>query len=233
MKLSIIMPVYNETNTISEIVKRVKNTNIGDIEKEIIIIDDGSTDGTSNKIKSIKGVISLRHDLNIGKGAGIRTGLKHSTGDIIIIQDGDLEYDPNEYPKLIKPILEGKAEVVYGSRYLSEKGHLKDYNHLTFKVHKIGNQLLSKVTNLLYNTYLTDMETCYKIFTKRVAEKLNLKSNDFTIEAEITAKIRKNNFNIIEVPINYYSRNYDEGKKITYIDGIKALFSLIKYKFID
>ncbi len=246
-KLSIIIPVYNEEKTIRQILKQVVNVKIP-LKKEIICVDDGSKDGsaklikefirkskTMNKTKSGKLSIDYYYKKNNGKGSAIRLGFKKATGDLFIVQDADLEYDPNDYVKLLDKVLSGKTKVVYGSRYLSAVGHLKEHNHLTYRIHKFGNMFLSLTTTLLYGTKITDMETCYKMFTREVYDKLkpSLRSNDFAIEPEVTAKILKNGFKIKEVDINYFSRDFDEGKKITWKDGVKALYCLVKYRFFD
>ncbi|MEM4254072.1 MAG: glycosyltransferase family 2 protein [Candidatus Woesearchaeota archaeon] len=228
-KLTIIIPVYNEVKTVGKIVKRVQDARLP-VEKEIIIVDDFSTDGTRDVLQKLKGVRILYHTRNRGKGAALRTGFEHATGDIITIQDADLEYDPNEFAKLLKPILEGKANVVYGSRF---KGRPFSYQAVAIPTHYVGNRFLSLVTTLLYGQWVSDMETCYKMFTKEVLQKLNLKANRFEIEPEITAKILKKGFRIIEVPIVYCPRKWNEGKKINWRDGIKALYCLIKCRFKD
>jgi len=225
MKLSVLMPVYNELGTVMEALRRVGET---PIEKEIIVVDDGSTDGTTDLLKGIAspGVKVLFHPVNRGKGAAIRTALAHATGDIIIIQDADLEYNPSDYPALVEPIMEGRADVVYGSRFSG--------THRVFLFwHYIGNRFLSLLTNVLYNTMLTDMETCYKAFRVDVLKSVTIRSDRFNFEPEITAKIFKRKFKVFEVPINYSGRDYSEGKKITWLDGIWAVAALIKYRFVD
>ena len=230
-KLSIIMPVFNEEKTVQQILKKVMDVKIP-LEKEILCIDDGSTDSSSEKIKQFSNVKYFYKD-NGGKGSAVRLGLKKATGDIFIIQDADLEYDPEDYNNMLRPILRGDVPVVYGSRYLSEIGKLKENNHLTFKIHLFGNRLLSLITSILYGRRITDMETCYKMFTREVYDNLVLRADDFSIEPEITAKIIKKGNPIKEVSINYFSRDYQEGKKITWRDGVKALYSLIKWRFMD
>lgn len=227
MKISIIMPVYNERKTIEKILKIVRNVKLT-LEKEIIVVDDGSTDGTSDILKKIKdtSIKIIFHKKNFGKGMAVRTGLKHSTGDIIIIQDADLEYDPRDYSKLIKPILEKKTNVVYGSRFLKKPKP-------RYLFYYFGNILLSIFTNILYGTKITDMETCYKVFTKGVIKNIKLRAKRFDFEPEITAKIAKNGYKIYEVPIKYCSRSYKHGKKITWKDGLKAIYYLLKYRFVD
>jgi len=227
--LSVIIPVYNEVNTILKIVDQVKNVKLP-IKKEIIIVDDFSTDGTRRLLKEIKNVKIYYHSKNCGKGAAIRTGLSHATGEIFIIQDADLEYNPREYNKLLKPILTGNAEVVYGSRF---KGSAFSYQALAIPSHYVGNRFLSIITAILYRQWISDMETCYKMFTRGVYDSLKLTANRFEFEPEITAKIIKNGFKITELPIVYNPRKWKDGKKITLVDGLKALVCLIKCRFKD
>ncbi len=231
MKLSIIMPVYNEGKTLEKIVKRVQRVDLGKIKKEIIIINDASKDNSLNVIKKLskkyKNIKFYSHSLNQGKGAAVRTGLKYFTGNILVIQDGDLEYNPEDFRKLIKPILEGKTKIVYGSRLLGEERGFNVFSHY------IGNRILSLVTTLLYFRRITDMETCYKMMAKEVINSLKLKAKRFDFEPEITAKIIRKGYKIIEIPIIYNCRSFKEGKKITWIDGIKALYYLIKYRFTN
>lgn len=228
MKLSIIMPVYNEEKTIKEILKRINAVQLN-IEKEIIVIDDSSTDSTKEILKKINdnSIKIFYHKQNMGKGSAIRTGLKKSTGDIILIQDADLEYNPEEYPLLLQPILDGKTKVVYGSRF---KGQMTGPNLLS---HVYGNKILTFITKVLYFHNVSDMETCYKVFKKEVLKDIRLKAKRFDFEPEITAKIIKKGYKIHEVPITYNSRLFDEGKKITWKDGIKALYYLVKYRFTN
>lgn len=228
MKLSVIIPVFNEKNSIQNIVKKVEDI---DIDKEIILIDDCSNDGTVEIIKNnINGrnIKKLFHKKNLGKGAAIRTGIKHISGDIVIIQDADMEYDPNDYHALIWPIVRGDADVVYGSRL---SGGAPQRVHMFW--HLMGNRMLSFITNIIYNTTLTDMETGYKVFRTDVIKNLNLKSSRFEIEPEITAKIFKQKLRVYELPISYYGRSYEEGKKITWKDGFIALWTILKYRFVD
>jgi glycosyltransferase involved in cell wall biosynthesis len=228
-KLSVIVPVFNERNTVVEVLRRMRVVELPDgIEREIIVVDDGSSDGTRDVLRQLgdSTVRVMVHDGNRGKGAAVRTGLSVATGDYILIQDADLEYDPEDWPKLIAPVLRGKARVVYGSRFTGERR-----NMLFF--HWIGNRMLSLVTNVLYNTTLSDMETCYKLVDRELLLDLGLRCSRFDIEPEITSKILKRKIRIYEVPISYTGREFDEGKKITWRDGFAALWTLIKFRFGD
>ncbi len=228
-KISIIVPVYNEINTLEKVIDRLQEVPFCGLEKEIIIVDDYSTDGTRELIKDYEGMYKVfYHDYNQGKGAAIRTGLSHVTGDIMVIQDADLEYDPADYDDLIKLIIEGKADVVYGSRLSGGKP-----SRSFMFTHLLGNKLLTFITNLLYNTTLTDMETCYKAFRTDFIRGIEIKSNRFDFEPEITAKVLKRHPRLYELPISYYGREYAEGKKITWKDGIHAVIALIKFRFTD
>ena len=225
MKLSIIVPCYNERDTLSEIISLVKQSPVE--EKEIILVDDGSSDGTTDMIrreleKTVDRVIY--HPKNMGKGAAIRSALQYVTGDVVIIQDADLEYDPREYPKLIAPIAEGKADVVYGSRFLGEGPHRV---HMFW--HYVGNKLLTILSNMFTNLNLTDMETCYKTFRTHILKNITLKERGFGVEPEITAKMAKQKCRVYEVGISYYGRSYSEGKKINWKDGLKAVYFIIRY----
>lgn len=230
-KLSVIVPVYNEEKTIKTVIEKVKKARLKNISKEIIVIDDCSKDSTGKILKGINDT-SLKiffHNKNKGKGAAIRTGLKNSTGGIILIQDADLEYSPSEYGKLLKPIIEGNAKVVYGSRLEAIRKNKKNM----YKLHYFGNLFLTLLTNLLYGTRITDMETGYKVFRREVIKGINLKAKRFDFEPEVTAKILKKGYKIHEVPVNFVGRKFDEGKKITWRDGVKAVYYLLKYKFFD
>jgi glycosyltransferase involved in cell wall biosynthesis len=226
-KLSVIVPVFNERNTVVEVVRRMRAVELPDgIEREIIVIDDGSTDGTRDVLRQL-GDSTVRivvHEGNRGKGAAVRTGLAHATGEYVLIQDADLEYDPDDWPRLIAPITRGRARVVYGSRFTGERRNM-------LLLHWIGNRLLSLVTNVLFNSTLSDMETGYKLVDRKLLNDLALRSDRFDIEPEITAKILKRRIRIYEVPISYMGREFDEGKKITWRDGFAALWTLVKYRF--
>ena len=222
MMLSIIIPAYNEAPFLPEVIRRVEET---PYEKEIIVVDDGSSDGTRDYLESLstERVKAIFHEENMGKGASVRSGLSLVTGDIIIVQDADLEYDPKDYPVLLGPILEGKADVVYGSRFLGGP------HRVLFFWHSVGNSLITLISNMLTDLNLTDMETGYKVFRREVFKDIRIESNRFGFEPEITAKVAKKGFRIYEVPISYSGRSYQEGKKITWKDGIKAIFTVLKY----
>jgi glycosyltransferase involved in cell wall biosynthesis len=223
--LSVVMPVYNERTTIEEIVRRVLAV---PLRIELIVVDDGSSDGTGEILDKLQRELSFTrlHQANAGKGAALRRGFAAVTGDLVVVQDADLEYSPEEYPQLIELICDGKADVVYGSRFLGR--------HRAFMfAHYIGNKFLTLATNVLYNTMLTDMETCYKAMRTDVIRSMTLKSNGFGIEPELTAKIFKRGYRVYEVPITYAGRNYDQGKKITWTAGFGALWVLVKYRFTE
>lgn len=226
-KITILIPVFNEVNTLSEILKKVEEADFCGLEKEIILIDDYSTDGTRDLYKNYNYKV-LYHEYNQGKGAALRTGFKEASGDIIVIQDADLEYDPKDYKPLIELLLEGKADVCYGSRLSGGKPSRSFMFH-----HLLGNKFLSLLTNILYGSTLTDMETCYKAFKKDFIKDIEIKSNRFDFEPEITAKVLKRGARLFEVPISYYGREFAEGKKITWRDGIHAIIALIKFRFTD
>jgi glycosyltransferase involved in cell wall biosynthesis len=225
-KLSVIVPVYNERTTVVEILRRMRAVELP-IEREFVLVDDGSSDGTQQVLAQLRDstVRVVNHPTNRGKGAAIRTGLEHVTGDLVLIQDADLEYDPDDWPKLLGPMFRGKATVVYGSRFTGERRNM-------LYLHWLGNRLLSFVTNVLYNTTLSDMETCYKLFDRKVLDGITIRSNRFDFEPEITAKVLRQGIRIYEVPISYTGREFDEGKKITWRDGVDALVALVKYRFV-
>jgi glycosyltransferase involved in cell wall biosynthesis len=225
-KLSVIVPVFNERNTVAEIVRRMRSVDLP-VEREIVVVDDGSDDGTRAVLTQLADstVHIVKHGVNRGKGAAIRTGLENSTGDVVLVQDADLEYDPEDWPKLLAPILKGRARVVYGSRFTGERRNM-------LFLHWIGNRFLSLVTNILYNSTLSDMETCYKLFQREVLDGVQLRANRFDFEPEFTAKVLRRGIRIYEVPISYAGRELHEGKKITWRDGISALWTLVKYRFV-
>ena len=229
MKLSVIIPCFNEINTIEEIISKVQNFN--DLEKEIIVIDDCSNDGTKEKLKSeISNSIDklITNDKNFGKGYSLRKGISVATGDIIIFQDADLEYDPSEYKNLLKPILEGKADVVFGSRFTGS-----GEKRVLYFWHRLANLTLTTLSNMFSNLNLTDMEIGYKVFKSEIIKDLNLKENRFGIEPEITAKIAKKKIRIYEVGVRYFGRTYNEGKKITWKDGIRAVYCILRYNLFN
>jgi len=241
MRLSVVVPVYNEMDTIAEILRRVRavdlRVSVGfgseassavEVEREILVVDDGSTDGTRDLLRRLNEdaeTIVLYHEQNQGKGAAVRTGLEHASGDIVLIQDADLEYDPRDYPALLQPILENRSEVVYGSRFRGGP------TRAMFFWHMVGNRFLTFVTNVLYDSILSDMETCYKVFTREVADQLDLKAAGWGFDPEITAQILKLGYRIYEVPITYTGREFEEGKKIGWRDGLTVLWTLLKYRF--
>lgn len=234
MRLSIIVPVFNEENTIKKILQKVKAEKIPNVEKEIIVVDDGSTDKTAEILKKTKDVNLIFHKKNLGKGTAVRTGIKESNGDYIIIQDADLEYDPTYIKHLLKPIFDGEALVVYGTR-IRRMPHLSDEERkLQFLIHYLGNRILSMLASVLYGQWITDMETGYKLFPRNALRGVKLNAKGFELEPEITAKLLKNNYKILEIPIKTNPRGYDEGKKFNTVkDGFMALYSLIKYRFVN
>jgi glycosyltransferase involved in cell wall biosynthesis len=223
MKLSVVIPVYNEKGTILDLYRLVQSV---EICKEIIIVDDGSSDGTRELLQGLSGPSTtvLMHDRNMGKGAALRTGFRHATGDMVVVQDADLEYDPHQFPRLIQPILEGKADVVYGSRFVTG-----DYRRVLYFWHMVGNKFLTLLSNMLTNLNLSDMETCYKVFRREIVQSIPIEEDRFGFEPEITVKVAKRRLRIYEVGISYWGRTYEEGKKIGWKDGVRCLWCLLKY----
>jgi len=226
MLVSVVIPLYNERNTIAELIRRVKSAPVDD-DLEIVVVDDASTDGSWELAQAIEGIKCYRHDINRGKGAAIRTGFEKALGEVIIIQDADLEYDPRDYPMLLAPIKEGYADVVYGSRFLGGP------HRVMFFWHYLGNRFLTTLSNFFNNLNISDMETCYKCFRREMLDGTNLKSERFGIEPELTAKFARRNARIYETPIAYYGRGYEEGKKIRWTDGLTAIWCILKYRFFD
>ena len=227
MNLSIVIPVYNEVKNIEQIIQRVQSTNLA---QEIIIVDDGSRDGTRDALQKLSEQNTVRvilHERNQGKGAAVVTGLRAAKGDILLIQDADLEYDPRDYATLLRPIEEGLADVVYGSRFLGAP------HRVTMFWHMVANRLLTLMTNILYNTILTDMETGYKVFRREVIDGMRIRAKRFDFEPEFTAKVLKRNYRIFEVPISFNPRDYSQGKKIKLRDAFEAVWTLLKYRFMD
>lgn len=240
MLLSIVMPVYNEEHYLREIVRRVQAVDLGAMERELIMVDDCSTDGGGSIMDGLQGssgvdpslkpfdrpIRLFRQPENRGKGAALQRGFSEAAGDLVIVQDADLEYDPNDYVRLLAPILEDRADVVYGSRFSGKNENMTS-------LHWWGNRFLTIVTNLLYGTRLSDMETCYKLFRSPILKDIRIRSQRFNFEPEITAKVLKKKVRLVEVPISYYGREFSEGKKITWRDGLAAIVSLIRYRFTD
>jgi glycosyltransferase involved in cell wall biosynthesis len=223
-RLTVIVPVYNERATIAEIIRRVRSVELP-LDVEVVVVDDGSTDGTDKVLSALADstVHVLTHPVNRGKGAAIRTGLQAATGDLVLIQDADLEYDPDDWPRMLEPVLKGKARVVYGSRFTGERKNM-------LPSHWVGNRFLTLVTNVLYRSTLSDMETCYKLFDRRVLDGITIRSDRFEVEPELTAKVLRRGERIYEVPISYAGREVHEGKKISWRDGLGALWALLRFR---
>jgi len=226
----VVLPVYNEAETIAEIVRRVEQADVGMV-KELVLVDDCSTDGSGEALRALQRAHPdwkfVFHDRNRGKGAALRSGFAAATGDIVLIQDADLEYDPRDYPRLLQPILDGYADVVYGSRFLGGGPH-----RVVFYWHYVGNRLLTTLSNMMTDLNLTDMEVCYKVFRKEVLEGMELREDRFGFEVEVTAKVARGKWRVYEMPVSYYGRGYTEGKKITWRDGLWALWCIFKYRFV-
>jgi glycosyltransferase involved in cell wall biosynthesis len=233
-KISIVIPAYNERRTIEELIRMVQGVTFpfagGGIEKEIIVVDDGSKDGTREILQNISGIRAVFHKKNLGKGGAVKTGMRHATGDIVLIQDADLEYDPNEYSRLIAPILSGRADVVFGSRFVG-----RDPHRVLYVWHYAANRLLTLFSNICTGLNLTDMETCYKAFRREVVDAIKdrIVSRRFGIEPELTARVAKGKWRVYEVGISYYGRTYEEGKKINWKDGLAALWHIVRFNFFS
>ncbi len=233
MLLSIVIPVYNERQTLLEIVRRVLDSPVG-MDREVVLVDDFSTDGTRELYPTLAQsfpqarIRLFQHEVNQGKGAALRTGFSQAQGDIVLVQDADLEYDPRDYPKLLKPILDGRADVVYGSRFVGGDEH-----RVLYFWHSVGNKFLTMMSNMFTNLNLTDMETCYKVFRREVLAGIRIKSDRFGVEPEVTAKVARGGWRVYEVGISYSGRAYEEGKKITWRDGVKAIFCIVRFSLAD
>ena len=232
MKLSVIIPAYNERNTIEAVVRRVQAVNLGPVEKEIIVVDDGSTDGTANVLKEMSGIRRLSHERNAGKGAALTTGFRAATGDIVLIQDADLEYDPADYRAMIRPIVEGSSDVVMGSRFILYHPKFFGKRRSPYLSHYIGNILITSITNLLYGKRFTDYEGCYKAFRRSMVAATPVKAKGFEFDNELLCKLMRKGARIVEVPIRYTPRTYARGKKITWRHGLIMLWTIVKWRFL-
>jgi glycosyltransferase involved in cell wall biosynthesis len=228
MKLSVVVPVYNEAATVGQLIELVRTADVDDIDKEIIVVDDGSSDGTRDVLRGLPAapdLVRIFHEVNRGKGAALRTGFQAATGDVVVIQDADLEYDPNEYLKMIRPILDGRADVVYGSRFIGG-----ECRRVLYFWHAVGNRFLTLLSNCFTNLNLTDMETCYKMFRREVIQRIDLREDRFGFEPEVTGKVAGLGCRVYEVGISYSGRTYDQGKKIGWRDGVRAIWCILKYR---
>jgi len=231
-KLSIIIPVFNEEDTVQELIRRVERVSLSNLEKEIVVVDDRSSDRTAEILRQTPGVRAFFHERNRGKGAALKTGISRSTGDLILLQDADLEYNPDDYPALLRPLLEGRAELVMGSRFLLEKPRYFTKEGSPFFSHYLGNRAVIVLTNFLYGQRMTDYEGCYKVFTRKLIESTPIEADGFSFDNELVCKSLRRGYQLVEVPIHYHPRLYSEGKKITWRDGIKMLWTILKWRFL-
>lgn len=233
IKVSIIIPVFNEENTIASLIDKVRDIDLPGVEKEIIVVDDGSSDQTQKILQHMQGIHYFSHSVNQGKGAALKTGIRQSTGDIILLQDADLEYDPEDYRNILKPLLEGKVEFVMGSRFIHKNLEIIIKNGIPLLSHYIGNKLIIWLTNFLYEQKNTDYEGCYKAFTRKIAKSIHIKTNGFAFDNELICKVLRLGYKILEIPIQYMPRAYSEGKKIKCKDGLVILWTIIKWRFMS
>jgi glycosyltransferase involved in cell wall biosynthesis len=232
MKLSIVIPAYNEERTIERLIARIQSVDLGDLEREIVVVNDGSKDGTQDVLKGIPGIVHISHSRNAGKGAALTTGFRAATGDILLIQDADLEYDPADYPGVIRPIVEGRSDAVMGSRFILYKPKFFGKRRSPYLSHYIGNMLITSITNLLYGRTFSDYEGCYKAFLRTVAAATPVKAQGFEFDNELICKLLRKDVRIVEVPIHYQPRSYEEGKKINWRHGVIMLWTIVKWRFL-